>query len=102
MATPHLAKTDLYYKTGHLPYYAEHMYPFMELREKRETEGGTVEELKETYALRPMNCPHHHRILRRVLARIAICRCASPSTAKFIGSKTRGLFRAYFACAACA
>ncbi|MEZ4267827.1 MAG: threonine--tRNA ligase, partial [Myxococcota bacterium] len=62
VATPHLSKVDLYYKTGHLPYYASHMYPVMELREERETEGGTVVEVKESYALRPMNCPHHHRI----------------------------------------
>jgi threonyl-tRNA synthetase len=34
----------------------------MELKETRETESGSVEEVRETYALRPMNCPHHHRI----------------------------------------
>ncbi|HEX5725740.1 MAG TPA: threonine--tRNA ligase [Longimicrobiaceae bacterium] len=62
VATPHLAKVDLYYQTGHLPYYAESMYPFMELREEREGEGGAAEVVKETYALKPMNCPHHHRI----------------------------------------
>lgn len=62
VSTPHLSKVDLYYKTGHLPYYASHMYPVMELREERETDGGTVVEVKESYALRPMNCPHHHRI----------------------------------------
>ncbi|MDG1483838.1 MAG: threonine--tRNA ligase [Myxococcota bacterium] len=62
VATPHLAKTDLYYKTGHLPYYKEGMYPFMELKEQRESEGGTIEEVKETYCLKPMNCPHHHKI----------------------------------------
>ncbi len=59
VATPHLAKTDLYYQTGHLPYYAKHMYPFMELHEEVEEEGDVI---KETYALKPMNCPHHHRI----------------------------------------
>ena len=62
VATPHLAKTDLYYKTGHLPYYKEGMYPFMELKEQRESAEGTIEEVKETYCLRPMNCPHHHKI----------------------------------------
>jgi threonyl-tRNA synthetase len=62
VATPHLSKAGLYYKTGHLPYYASHMYPLMELREEREGENGLVEEIKETYALRPMNCPHHHKI----------------------------------------
>lgn len=62
VATPHLAKTDLYYKTGHLPYYASNMYPFMELKESVEDEHGKHEEVKESYVLRPMNCPHHHRV----------------------------------------
>jgi threonyl-tRNA synthetase len=62
VATPHLTKVDLYYKTGHLPYYAEGMYPVMELKEERETDEGTVEEVKEAYCLKPMNCPHHHKI----------------------------------------
>jgi threonyl-tRNA synthetase len=59
VATPHIAKTDLYYLSGHLPYYAPHMYPFMELRENAE---DGEEEVLEEYVLRPMNCPHHHRI----------------------------------------
>ena len=58
VSTPHLAKADLYYRTGHLPYYADHMYPLMEMRESTE-DGG---EVRETYALRPMNCPHHHKV----------------------------------------
>lgn len=62
VATPHLTKVGLYYKTGHLPYYTKHMYPFMEVKETREGEDGAVEEVKESYALKPMNCPHHHRI----------------------------------------
>ncbi len=63
VATPHLAKTDLYYQTGHLPYYAAHMYPFMEIKE-RHTTGSPEDstETKETYCLKPMNCPHHHKI----------------------------------------
>jgi len=64
VATPHLAKVDLYYRTGHLPYYAAHMYPFMEILERRETDSGEVTEVKERYALKPMNCPHHHLIFR--------------------------------------
>ena len=62
VATPHLAKTELYYRTGHLPYYKEGMYPFMELKEERESAEGTVEVVKEQYCLKPMNCPHHHKI----------------------------------------
>jgi threonyl-tRNA synthetase len=63
VATPHLAKTSLYQQTGHLPYYAVHMYPFMEVKEKQTSSEGTQEiEVKETYCLKPMNCPHHHKI----------------------------------------
>ncbi|MGF1465259.1 MAG: threonine--tRNA ligase [Sandaracinaceae bacterium] len=62
IATPQLARVELYHMSGHLPYYADGMYPFMELKETRETDDGQVEEVRETYALRPMNCPHHHRV----------------------------------------
>ncbi len=58
VATPHIAKQELFYKTGHLPYYADDMYPPMELTEQ--TDEGEV--TKEAYILRPMNCPHHHKI----------------------------------------
>ena len=58
VATPHLTKVGLYYQTGHLPYYKDHIYPIMELKE--ETDEGEV--VREAYCLKPMNCPHHHRI----------------------------------------
>ena len=58
VATPHLARADLYRKSGHLPYYEDDMFPLMELREAGE-DGAAV---KEAYVLRPMNCPHHHSI----------------------------------------
>ncbi len=54
VATPQISKVGLYYKTGHLPYYKQHMYPFMPL-----VEDG---EVREEYVLRPMNCPHHHKV----------------------------------------
>ena len=47
--TPHLAKEDLFLHSGHLPYYAESMYPPMEME-------GTK------YYVKPMNCPMHHKI----------------------------------------
>lgn len=47
--SPHIAKEALYYRSGHLPYYAESMFPPMEM------EGGK-------YYLKAMNCPHHHKI----------------------------------------
>lgn len=63
VATPHLAKQDLYYRTGHLPYYAEHMYPVMEVADSSEAAVESGEErIKESYVLRPMNCPHHHKV----------------------------------------
>ena len=58
VATPHIARRDLFYQTGHLPYYADSMYPPMELTE----EGDDGERVKEAYVLKPMNCPHHHKI----------------------------------------
>jgi threonyl-tRNA synthetase len=47
--TPQLTKEDLFVRSGHLPYYAESMYPPMEL------EGVK-------YYVKPMNCPMHHKI----------------------------------------
>ena len=44
--TPHLAKSTLYQTSGHLEWYAEGMYPPMEM------EGAT-------YYPKPMNCPMH-------------------------------------------
>lgn len=59
VSTPCLTKVGLYHKTGHLPYYKDGMFPFMEMVETTNEKG---EEIKESYALRPMNCPHHHKI----------------------------------------
>jgi len=58
VATPHLTKEQLYFMSGHLPYYEAGMYPPMEVRDRQE--DGT--EKVERYFLKPMNCPHHHRI----------------------------------------
>ena len=56
VSTPALTKAKMYYQTGHLPYYKEGMFPFMEMKESEE------DETSEAYVLRPMNCPHHHRV----------------------------------------
>jgi threonyl-tRNA synthetase len=48
--TPVITRGELYHRSGHLPYYAEDMYPPMTLDEG------------EQYYLRPMNCPHHHKV----------------------------------------
>ena len=47
--TPHLTKEALFLRSGHLPYYAESMYPPM-----------ILEGVK--YYMKPMNCPFHHKI----------------------------------------
>ena len=44
--TPHLANGNLFAKSGHLDYYADGMYPPMEM------DNGT-------YYMKPMNCPMH-------------------------------------------
>jgi threonyl-tRNA synthetase len=61
--TPHLAKEKMYKTSGHLPYYAESMFPPMELREAgvKAADAGADDEV-ERYYLKAMNCPHHHRI----------------------------------------
>lgn len=50
--TPHIAKEELFKKTGHIPYYAASMYPPMRMEEKGEGEKGI-------YYLKPMNCSMH-------------------------------------------
>jgi len=44
--TPHITKEQLFQTSGHLGWFAEHMYPPMELEGAR-------------YYLKPMNCPFH-------------------------------------------
>ncbi len=47
--SPHLTKGTLYEKSGHLKHYKESMYPAMDV--------DGIE-----YFVKPMNCPHHHKI----------------------------------------
>jgi threonyl-tRNA synthetase len=56
--TPHLAKEKMYLTSGHLPLYAESMYPPIEMHEDAEDTNKP----REKYYLKPMNCPHHHQI----------------------------------------
>ena len=51
--TPHLTKGDLYEKSGHLEHYKDSMYPSMDV-------DGI------SYYVKPMNCPHHHKIFSAV------------------------------------
>jgi len=47
--TPHIARSELYKKTGHWQHYRETMY-----------EAFGID--NEEYVLKPMNCPHHYAI----------------------------------------
>ena len=51
VATPHIAKQKLFETSGHLPYYADSMFPPMKL------DDGN-------YYLKAMNCPLHHLIYK--------------------------------------
>lgn len=69
VSTPALAKVDLYWTSGHLPYYQDAMFPVMEVEDRSEhahgedgAEGDEHGRIKERYVLRPMNCPHHHKV----------------------------------------
>jgi threonyl-tRNA synthetase len=50
--SPHITKSELFATSGHLEWYADSMYPPMEL------DGGTE------YYLKPMNCPFHILVYR--------------------------------------
>jgi threonyl-tRNA synthetase len=51
VGTPHITKEGLFHTSGHLPYYADTMFPPMEM------EGSA-------YYLKAMNCPMHNLIFR--------------------------------------
>jgi threonyl-tRNA synthetase len=50
VVTPHIAREEVYQRSGHLPLYKESMFPEMKGEDK------------EVFYLKPMNCPHHHMI----------------------------------------
>ncbi|MTI89186.1 MAG: threonine--tRNA ligase [Balneolaceae bacterium] len=47
--TPHIGSIELYKTSGHYPYYQDSQY-------------NPIKVDDEEYMLKPMNCPHHHRI----------------------------------------
>ncbi|MCT1985891.1 threonine--tRNA ligase [Dermacoccus abyssi] len=51
VGTPHVSKEDLFYTSGHLPYYADGMFPPLDLDGQK-------------YRLKAMNCPMHNEIFR--------------------------------------
>ncbi len=54
VASPHLASSELYQLSGHLKYYQNEMYKIID------PEG-------DTYFVKPMNCPHHHMIYKKLV-----------------------------------
>lgn len=105
VATPEITREELYYRSGHLPYYKDSMYPALHVvdeeqlhqcalaiatqrnievdtellaevsrqliaeKEARRLSGQLPWDdpdahLIETFYLKPMNCPHHHRIFK--------------------------------------
>ena len=51
VGTPHISREELFYTSGHLPYYGEGMFPALDL------DG-------QDYRLKAMNCPMHNLIFR--------------------------------------
>jgi threonyl-tRNA synthetase len=51
VGTPHIAREELFYTSGHLPYYGEGMFPALDV------DG-------QDYRLKAMNCPMHNLIFR--------------------------------------
>ena len=58
--TPHLARENMYKTSGHLPYYAESMFPPMEVKD------DDPDKPTDRIYLKAMNCPHHHKIFSAV------------------------------------
>src|SRR5215475_13192075 len=59
--TPVIARENMYLTSGHLPYYAESMFPPMEFFESKHPDAKP-----DKMYLRAMNCPHHHKVFAAV------------------------------------
>ena len=57
VVTPHVAKAELWETSGHVNFYAEGMYPAMELDGGEDRQG-------QRYFVKPMNCPGHVLVYR--------------------------------------
>ena len=82
VATPHITKEALYYRSRHLPYYGEGMYSPLDI------DG-------ENYYLQAdeLPAPSPDLSARRGIP-IASCRCASPSMARTIAMRRQAACRA--------
>lgn len=56
--SPHVTKSNLFETSGHLEWYAEGMFPPLQLDEERD-EAGNIKRQAQDYYLKPMNCPFH-------------------------------------------
>jgi len=61
--SPHLTKAALFETSGHLQWYAEGMYPPMEMDEELHADG-TIKKAGQKYYMKPMNCPFHNLIYK--------------------------------------
>nr|WP_313822327.1 threonine--tRNA ligase [Citricoccus sp.] len=60
--TPHITKQHLYEISGHLDWYADGMFPPMQIDEQRDPLTGEITKQGQNYYLKPMNCPMHNLI----------------------------------------
>lgn len=56
--SPHITKSNLFEASGHLKWYAEGMFPPIQLDEEKD-EKGNITRRAQDYYLKPMNCPFH-------------------------------------------
>jgi threonyl-tRNA synthetase len=61
--SPHVTKSNLFETSGHLEWYAEGMFPPLQLDEERDDKGN-IRRQAQDYYLKPMNCPFHCLIYR--------------------------------------
>ena len=61
--SPHLTKSTLFETSGHLQWFADGMYPPMELDAEYDAEGE-IRKPAVKYYMKPMNCPFHILIFR--------------------------------------
>ncbi len=61
--TPHITKGSLFETSGHLQWYADGMYPPMQVDEELD-DDGKLKKPGQDYYLKPMNCPFHCLIFR--------------------------------------
>ena len=61
--TPEISKGGLFHTSGHLPYYADTMFPPMLADEERDA-AGSITKAGQEYYLKAMNCPMHNLVFR--------------------------------------